>query len=212
MDVFNQVWTVVEAITTVLVIFLFFHDPIRRWNFFGYRPTAVMGLFDPALGKVLFSKINGAWSFNQGGMYENNIYVTVETILKRELGLPETRFKLSYTRPMGTVRITEQALVNRARISTVSLFSRARGKGYLACFVRGRLDGVEREMQPGAGVQEVRIVDFDEARRLVLEHTIGEHRPAKQRIILRMIDEIEGYARGILEWESKHLAPSGVSG
>lgn len=206
MELYNQFWTIFESVATLFVIYLFFADPIRRWNFFGYRPTAVMGLFDPMLGKVLFSKINGAWSFNQGGMYENNIYVTVETILKRELGLPETRFKLSYTRPMGTVRITEKALVNRARISTVSLFSRARGKGYLACYVRARLDGVEADLRPGAGLQEVRVVTFDEARRLVGEHTIGEHRPAKQRIILRMIDEIETYAKGIADWETKHLA------
>lgn len=207
MDTYNSVWTILESLGLLFVLFVFFHDPIRRWNFFGYRPTAVIGIFDPLLEKVIFSKINGAWSFNQGGMYDSNLFVTVESILRRELGLPDTRFKLSYTRPLGTLRIRERTLVNRARLSTVSLFSTPRGKGYLACYVRARLDGVEGEIRPGAGVDEVRIVSFDEARRLVREDTIGEHQPRKQKFILSMLHELENYARGIRAWEEPRLKP-----
>lgn len=206
MDIFNQVYTIVEAVAFVFLIFLFFFDPIRRWNFFGYRPTAVMGCFDPTSGKVLFSRINGAWSFNQGGMYENNIYVTVKNILRRELGISETRYKLSYTRPLGTVRIENKNLVNRARISTITIFNTPRGKGYLGCFIRTDLDGIESEIRPGAGVQEVRVVTLDEARRLAKEHTSAEHRPAKQAMILEFLDEIERYGTEIRDWETASLS------
>ena len=210
MELYNNVWTIIESMTYVFVIFLFFMDPIRRWNFFGYRPTAVMGLFDPLLGKVLIARINGAWSFSQGGMYENNIYITAISVLQRELGIPATRFKLIYTKPMGSVRLLNKNLIQRARISTISIFPTMRGKGYLACFLRAKLEGIEKEIRMGTGVQEVKVCSIEEAKALVVSHAIGEHQPKKQQIILRMLEEIENYAAGVKDWETQNLDLSNI--
>ena len=54
----DRIWGIVEPLSFVLIVIIFLMDPIRRWNFFGYRPTAVMGLFDPHAQKVIFSQIN----------------------------------------------------------------------------------------------------------------------------------------------------------
>lgn len=206
MELFETIWTFMEFSAFLLVILIFFKDPIRRWNFFGYRPTAVMGIYDPCLEKVLLSKVNGAWSFNQGGMYENNIYSTVRDILGRELGIPENRFKLVYTKPLGTVRITNKQLLTRARISTISLFSHLRGKGFLGCFVRTNLDNIEPELHKGAGIQSVRVVSFSEAKALVKKYTTEEHQPRKQQLILAMLAEMETYVQGVKKWESENLS------
>ena len=205
MELYSQLWSIVESIGFIIVIIIFFMDPVRRWNFFGYRPTAVIGLFDPHLGQVLMVKVNGAWSFNQGGMYQNNIYLTVINILKRELGISETRFKLIYTQPLGAITIKNKQLLRRARISTISIFNHLRGKGYLGCFVRSNLKNIETEIHRGAGIQDSRIVAIAEAKKLACEFTTGEHQPAKQKMILAMLQEIEQFASGVKEWESQHL-------
>lgn len=201
MEIYNIFWTLLESVTYIFIIVIFFNDPIRRWNFFGYRPTAVMGLFDPHLGKIIFSRVNHAWSFNQGGMYESDIYATVKSILKRELGLSETRFKLVYTKPLGAIRIHNKQLLTRSRISTISIFKDLRGKGYMGCFIRTNLSEIEPEIRKGAGIQEVRIVTYAEARELVKSCTTNEHQPKKQAFILSMIDEMEAFAHEIKTWE-----------
>lgn len=210
MELLEKIWNVVEPVTYFFVILVFFKDPIRRWNFFGYRPTAVMGLFDPHLGKVLLAKANHAWAFNQGAIYDNNIYAICKDILQRELGISDTRFKLIYTRPLGTVRITNKHLLNRARISTISLFRHLRGKGYMACFIRINLKDIEKEIKMGAGVQDFRIVTYEEAKALVKEPTksTNEHNSKKQGMILEMIDEIQVWAKTTKEWEEKFPMPS----
>lgn len=205
MELYNNIWTLIESFAYAFVILIFFMDPVRRWNFFGYRPTAIMGLFDPILGKVLIAKINGAWSFSQGGMYENNIYITTINVLKRELGISATRFKLIYTKPMGSVRLKNKNLIQRARISTISIFRTMRGKGYMACFLRAKLEDIEKDIKMGTGVQEIKVCTIEEAKKLVTSHTIGEHQPKKQKIILKMLEEIENYAAGVKDWETQNL-------
>lgn len=202
-NIYSNVWTFVESLAFLFVVLIFFIDPIRRWNFFGYRPTAVMGLYDPIMEKVLFCKVNGAWSFSQGGMYQNNIYLTVNNVIKRELGIPETRFKLVFTRPLGTMRITNPTLIRRARISTISIFSTMRGKGYLGCFVRINLKDIESAIKRGTGVEECRVVSVDEAKKLLDVFDTDEHKPVKKKMILTMLDEIEQYSKGVKDWETQ---------
>lgn len=191
MQLFTDICNVIQFLAIVFVIVIFFIDPIRRWNFLGYRPTAVLGMFDPELGKVLLAKNDNAWSFDQGGMYEENIYLTVKEIIKRELGLGETRFKLLYYRPLGTVKIKNRHLLTRARISAISLYHQLRGKGYLACFLRCNFKDVEKEIVPGTGVQETRIVTVAEAIELVKSSTSDEHQNAKKQMIVAMLQEID---------------------
>lgn len=211
MEIYNIIWTFVESFTYVFIIIIFFKDPIRRWNFLGYRPTAVMGLFDPHLGKVIFSRVNHAWSFNQGGMYESDIYVTVKDILKRELGISETRFKLVYTKALGKIAISNKQLLTRSRLSTISLFKNLRGKGYMACFIRTNLEEIEAEIRKGAGIQEVRIVTYKEARELATSCTTNEHQPKKQSFILAMLDEIETFGNDVKTWEANFPLENALS-
>jgi hypothetical protein len=183
-----------ETMIYLVAVIVFFLDPIRRWNFFGYRPTAVMVLFDPNMQKFLLAKVSGVWSFNQGGIYENNMYFTVNDILKRELGISETRFRLLYTKLLGTTILTNTRLLARARISTISMFRTLRGKGYLACFIHINLKDIEREIVKGAGVEEVKIVGAEEAKELVKQLASEEHRIRKQTMILEAIDEVQKFA------------------
>lgn len=196
MELYGNIWTVIESLGFLTVVVIFFLDPVRRWNFFGYRPTAVLGLFDPYLEKVLMVEVREAsgtcvWSFNQGGIYDNNIHVTVSDVLHRELGIDETRFKLLYTEPLGTLRIKDSLIIKRARISTISIFPQLRGKGYLACYVRSNLKDVEDTLALGEGVTQVRAVDIAEARELVCSVKGAEHSPKKQAMMLAMLERIE---------------------
>jgi hypothetical protein len=191
MELITDICNLLQFFAIIFVVVIFFIDPVRRWNFFGYRPTAVLGIFDPDLGTVLMSQNDNAWSFNQGGMYEENIYITVKDIIKRELGFGETRFKLLYYKPLGTVRIKNRFLLTRARISSISLYHQLRGKGYLACFLRTNLKDVEKEMVKGAGVQDVKIVPVAEAIEMVKASVSSEHQSRKKEMILSMLQEIE---------------------
>ena len=190
MIILNNIWTMIEFVSFFVLIFVFFLDPIRRWNFFGYRPTAVIGMFDADTEKVLLSKVNDVWSFNQGGIYEENIYLTVNEILRRELALPEYCFRLMCTKPLGVIRIHERRLITRPRITSISLFSDIRGKGYLACFALADLKSIEPQIHKGAGVQEFTVVSLAEAEKLIVGSSNAEHVPQKQQMILGMFQEI----------------------
>ena len=191
MEMINNLLNILQFLGLIFVVVIFFIDPIRRWNFFGYRPTAIVGLFDSNTGKVLFSKVHGVWSFNQGGIYEENIYLTVNEILHRELGLATYRFRLIYTKAMGSVLIKDRELLTRPRITSISLSPRLRGKGYMACFAQADLSRIESEIQKGTGVEEVKVIPIEEAKSLLKEFSNDEHSKEKQKFILEMLAEIE---------------------
>ena len=199
MALYGDIWTLIESFGFFVIIIIFFLDPVRRWNFLGYRPTAVVGLFDPALECVLMVQVREAgggpfvWSFNQGGMYDLNILSTTSEILTRELALEETRFKLLYTEPLGTVKIKEALIIKRARISTISLFPHLRGKGYMAYYVQVNLKDIEAVTQKGEGVHALRVVSIEEAKALVTSATGAEHCPRKQEMILHMLDTMASH-------------------
>ena len=196
MDIYGNIWTVIESVAFFVVVIIFFLDPIRRWNFFGYRPTAVLGVYDPSLKKVLMVEVQEAgggqhvWSFIQGGIYDNNIQATTFDIIKRELGLDDIRFKLLNDQPLGTVRIQEAKIIKRSRISTVSIFPNLRGKGYLGCYVRGDLEKVKQDITLGEGALRYCLFDIEKACELVTSVVGQEHTPAKRQMIQRMLSEI----------------------
>ncbi len=191
MDLINNVLNLLQFFGLLFVVIIFFMDPIRRWNFFGYRPTAIVGLFDYHTGKVLFSKVHGVWSFNQGGIYEENIYLTVNEILHRELGLATYRFRLIYTKALGSILIKDRELLTRPRITSISISPRLRGKGYMACFAQADLSHVEKEIQKGTGIEEVKVVTLEEAKTLLKEFKNDEHDAKKQQFIMYMLEEIQ---------------------
>ena len=144
----------------------------------------------------------GAWSFSQGGIYEDNIYLTVLNILKRELGLPEAYFKLINTIPLGAIKLDRRLLL-RARISTFSMFPYLRGKGYLGCLVRIQSEGFDQIYKKGPDIADVRLCSFEEARKLIQKDVVGEHTPQKQQMLFRLLDWMEDYAQAVDQLEGK---------
>ena len=196
---YSSIWSLIETFALLTIIFIFFKDPLRRWNFFGYRPTAIMGLLDFEEGKVLLAKKNADpwWSFSQGGIYNPDINCTVQEILKRELGLEPTRFGLRYTQSLGCIKINDPKLVKRATLSSVCITSDLKGKGYIACYIRCNLRGIEEEIKYGEGIEQVEVLSLKEARdRIVKQEEVydGEssaHGLKKQAMVLSMMDEMD---------------------
>ena len=198
----NLVWNFTEPTIFLFILYIFFSNPTRRWNFFGYRPTAIMGVFDPELEKVVFLKTNNFWSFSQGGIYQDNVYATAAEVLQRELALPHNKFKLIYTKTLGKIRLNNKRLLTRARINAFSIYSQLRGKGYIAFFLRTNLKGVKDTLKKGAGIEELRILTFKEARELTdLKCNHEEHQERKRDMIISMINEMEKFSQDEKKWK-----------
>ena len=197
LNLYSCIWSIIETFAMLTVIFIFFNDPIRRWNFFGYRPTAIMAIFDPKHKKILLARKDGEpWlAFSQGGIYNSDMNFTVKEILRRELGLDSSRFGLRYTQNLGTIKINDPELLKRSTLSSISLARGLRGKGYLACYIRANLELVEKEVQLGEGIAEVKVLDIKEARNKVEEQgkhqTPSKHGKKKQSMLLSILKEIE---------------------
>ena len=149
MEHFSTFWTILEFATFLVVLLIFFLDPVRRWRFLGYRPTALLGVFDPVNKVVILAEVHGTWSFSQGAIYDINPKSTVKAILYEELGI-RTSFKLISTNPVGCLKIP-RARMSRASISSISIFRNLRGKGYMAYYVR--IDNLKDvSAKPGTGI------------------------------------------------------------
>ncbi len=205
-EAYSLAWIIIEPLIFAGVIVLFFSDPIRRWNFFGYRPTAVMGLYDPNLEKVLLvvKKDESWYAFSQGGIYNPDINFTCHEILKRELGLKETSSALRYTQSLGALKIKNYERMNRATFNSVSIFSRLRGKGYIACYIRIDLKENEGLIQTGEGIGGIKILSVEEAKKVISAEVIpngdiDEQNEKKKKMILLMLEEmghlIESYQK-----------------
>src|SRR5882724_13422549 len=94
----------ITIFTFIGAIYVFLIDPIRRWQFFGFRPTVIAILFDPKLKKVLLIKDANTWEFIQGSMYVSDIYCTLEQTLKRETALVSINYKLVHVSALGTAK------------------------------------------------------------------------------------------------------------
>lgn len=188
LGLFGNFWNVFELLIFLSIVGLFFSDPVRRWNFFGYRPTAVMGIFDRKRAKVLLVKARGQWTFSQGGIFDPNIIISITQITKRELNAPESSFRLEYTRPLGTIRM--HRALPRERMNTISIFRKLRGKGYMACYLATDCETVN--LTPGHGIDICEFVSLDEARKRILEMPARhvQFNKSRQQFSMQMLDEI----------------------
>lgn len=190
-EFFNTYWSTAEAalvtLSISLTLFIFFHDPVRRWKFLGFRPTAVLSIFDPKTKKILLVK-GKEWFLPQGGIYESDIYTTVEQTIQRELGISSENYKLEFVKPIGTIKIGDKERLKRATIGTITLFPYTRGKGYLACFIKADLPKVKRKIKPGYDIHKVETASFKAAIKLIQSRTDTTRRP-KQRLLVGIINE-----------------------
>lgn len=196
MDFLNRSLSFVEAVSNliaipgvILTVYLFFDDPIRRWKFFGYRPTLVIVLFDPVTKRVLLEQTKSKWNFVQGGLYGSDIYTALEQIIERELGTTSNVYKLQFVKPMGTVEIND-GRTRRATLGGLSLRKTLKGKGYLACFVLCNLEKTIKKVKKGYGVKRVQLFNLEDAFAKIQASQFPQKK-AKTRIIKKIIDELE---------------------
>ncbi len=188
----NTYWSPVEVALTAIgiaaTVYLFFNDPLRRWRFFGYRPTAIVVLFDSKIKKVLLIQ-HYDWAFPQGGIYSDDFYTTVEQTLARELGISTNQYALQNVKPVGTAKgLGHHWGPNRASLNTFSLRKSLVGKGYLACFVRTDLKKILPKIKIGFGFQKVGLFTPTQAEKLINTADIS---PAKRKIHRRCLIEVQ---------------------
>lgn len=170
-------------------LFLFLKDPLRRWTFFGFRPTAVIPLVDPKVEEALLIKKEGEnwWSFAQGGLFEKDINAAVANILERELGLPRNSFDLRYPLVLGAQRISgDDYRLKRPILGAISL-KKLRGKGYIACYCLCRKADVLKNFSLGPAISDCRFFPLKEIPSLLLQNKSAEDTPWKQKNVYRVI-------------------------
>ncbi|MDQ5981906.1 MAG: MerR family transcriptional regulator, light-induced transcriptional regulator [Patescibacteria group bacterium] len=158
------IWNNLESFVTFATIlisgYIFFNDPIRRWRFFGYRPSVLVILIDPSLKIVVFVNSGGSWTFSQGGVYNSDIYEAVEDVLRRDLSLKPDEYRLFYTKVAGKATLSKDWQKNYPIFGGVAFSSEIKGKAYIACMVM-----IDSKMikEMGYGVSEYKVVDQLEA-------------------------------------------------
>ena len=191
----TELWNNLESIVALGTIFIsayiFFNDPIRRWRFFGYRPTALMVLVDPKTKKLVLVRTGDSWSFSQGGIYDSDIYDTVEDILERELSLNPNDYKLFYTKAIGTADLSKPWQKNYPVFGGIKFSSEIKGKGYIACLIM--LD-TSKELVPGYGVSEIKYATQNEATEIFLKEVTNK---SKAKILDQCVMELP---RAIETW------------
>lgn len=192
----NNFWTVIELLVTLpsflLSIFIFFRDPLRRWRFFGFRPTAILVLYDSSQKKVLLTKKKVGWAFAQGGIYDSNISQAVEQIAKRELDFESNEMQLRYIRELGTIAVKDPYRTNRVTIGGINLFPHLRGKGYIACFVASDFKRFLKNKKISYSIEAIKPYSIKDARRHI-KYEGKRNSFAKANIIKRILDELEGH-------------------
>ncbi len=151
-------------------LYVFFSDTIRRWIFLGFKPTAIIIIFDSKSDRVLLvnkplvhsSKTDYPWFFPQGGIYSSDLNNVVNTVLEREFSQTPSSFDFHRVVTLGT-KITRRRVESKQFYGSVSIFSNLRGKGYLACIVETDIDKFAKKSKLGFGLKQVKIASFDKA-------------------------------------------------
>ncbi len=171
LNLYGNIWSIVESIaatiTIIFTLFLFFNDPIRRWKFFGYRPTVLIVLFDPKIKKILLAK-SVEWTFNQGSIYGQNITETIKETVERELGINSSLYRVYLVNPLGEVSIKGQKRLTRIALGSISIFPSLRGKGYIGCFLDCDLKKLRKKIKLGFGMEKTGVFTLKQAEEKLL--------------------------------------------
>lgn len=149
-------------------IYLFFADDLRRWAFFGFRPTAVMLLVDPKSNKCLLVKKgpNTFWYFPQGTIYGPDLNSTVKETVARELGLSDLDYKFIKTVFLGVVRKDDRRKYSQKHSSGAVSFLPFQGKSYLGCLIFVNL-AKKLAIKKGYDIKETRVVTLAQALKII---------------------------------------------
>ncbi|MBI4215645.1 MAG: hypothetical protein HY602_02890 [Parcubacteria group bacterium] len=204
LNAYSSVWSIIETLMILAALILFFKDPLRRWVFLGYRPTAILVIYAPdnvGLEKVLVikKKYDSFWDLSQGGIYSSDIYHAVSDIARRELGLQESDFLLRFSMPLGAQVIKDDYRMKRSTTGTIS-WRKLRGKGYIACFVLVNEEVISR-LHLGYEIGMAQFVSIGSARQMLTEQEGDERTQLKKQFYLRILDELAK----IIEMRKKKL-------
>jgi hypothetical protein len=174
-DEVDLVANIVSALTLLISLYIFFTDKFRRWIFMGYKPTAMVIVLDYKNDKTLLtrrdaiykSKRKYMWHFPQGGIFSQDLNSVVDNILEREFEIKPSMYDFHKTLSLGIVRIRGRSVEKKHFYGWISVFSRVKGKGYVACMVHTDLKKFVKQIKPSFGLNEVRIVDFDKALEMI---------------------------------------------
>jgi len=185
---------IIQALIIVSGVILFFRDDFRKWNFFGFRPTAMLVMFDSKAHKLLLvrekknEKPNYFWTFCQGGIFSSDIDQTVRAIALRELGLCSQNLWLRFIKVLGAQKINDPDRMKRATFGSFSL-CKLRGKGYIGCFIK--VDMEKMNISLGMPIEEAGWFTFDQAKNLLKEGSDEENTPKKKKMYQGALRQIE---------------------
>ncbi|SRR5260221_709315 len=195
LDGFGLTVNLISLFTITISIYIFFTDFFRRWLFFGYKPTAVVIVMDNLKNDVFIIKRNLAhnterdfpWHFLQGGIYSSDINGTVNNILSREFKLEPHQYDFEKTVVLGKKKIKARKIYVKYSFGSFSLFSSLKGKGYVACIVYADLKNAIKKIKLGFELDEVKIVDFNKALKMIDPQKAQMIKKASKQILDRHI-------------------------
>lgn len=165
LEILDLIVNLMSLIAILLSIYVFLTDQFRRWLFFGYKPTAIVLII--RRGMAHNASRDYPWNFPQGGIYSSDLNVTVNNILSREFRLEPQMYDFEKTIVLGVKKIRERKIYDKYHFGSFSLFSFFKGKGYIACVVYANLKSVMKKIVPGQGLDGIKIVNFDQALKMI---------------------------------------------
>lgn len=174
-EILNIIVDIFSLSAIVITLYVFFTDDIRRWSFLGYKPTAILLVFDNKTKKVLLInkdtirnlKREYAWYFPQGGIYSSDLNTTVATIMEREFNAGPFTYDFTQIHVLGKKRIKNRAVDRKQYIGAISLFSSLKGKGYIACILHTDMSFFKKNIQKNVHIGKIRLVTLDQALNLI---------------------------------------------
>ena len=143
METFGFIVNGISLLAVLVAAYVFFSDKTRYWNFLGYKPTAIVLIFDDITNRVLLVKRSTVralkrdypWHFPQGGIYASDFNTAVNTVLAEEFDAKPNMYDFNRIYPLGVKRIGSRAVDKKYYFTSLSLFPSLKGKGYVACIV-----------------------------------------------------------------------------
>ncbi len=199
----NSISLVLLIATGVVGIFIFFSDPLRRWRFFGYLPTAIIGLVDPIRKKILVVQFDTQYyghrippMLPQGGIYSNHIGETIREVCEKELGLSSNFFDIKHIRELGELNIQKhKERIQKYQYGILGISPLILGKGYIGCLCICDSKEVMKHVRKGVGVEKVYfvdLVDFKKEQKLQDDTFDGKRILYNKHIVF-----VENYLKGI---------------
>lgn len=157
------------VITGATGIFIFFSDPLRRWRFFGYLPTAIVALVDPLRKKILVVQFDKKYyghkiplQLPQGGIYSNHVGDAVKEILEKEIGLTLNYYDIKHVRELGELNISKHhERMHKYQYGIIGISPLIRGKGYIGCLCICDARIVTKQLNKGVGIEDAYFISLD---------------------------------------------------